>query len=196
LIPWCLVGSTHDPNQERSGTRPFNHKYLRKGPTCPNTKHIQVHIGTSPESLCAETTFFVYCSVYCCTAIAVHCLRVHLGILLWSYFNVSLQTLHCTPLVIFYSVLLLLPWLSCKHKTDLAITPFTIPLIHPFLTPCLSLFILLSVSVELCGVYSYFVTFYEFRWHVLCCCLFCGGGGGGGGILYPPVAVHDSCPHL
>ncbi len=41
------------PNQEGSGTRPFNHKYLRKGSTCPNTEHTQSYIGTSPEGLCA-----------------------------------------------------------------------------------------------------------------------------------------------
>ncbi len=56
-----LGESTHDPNQEGSEGRPFNHEYLRKGPTCPITEHTQVYIGTSPEGLCAERTFFVYC---------------------------------------------------------------------------------------------------------------------------------------
>jgi hypothetical protein len=41
-----LGESTHDPNQEGSGDRPFNHRYLRKGPTCPITEHIQSCIGT------------------------------------------------------------------------------------------------------------------------------------------------------
>ena len=56
-----LGESTHDPNQEGSESRPFNHEYLRKGSTCPITRHTQVYIGTSPEGLCAKTTFFVYC---------------------------------------------------------------------------------------------------------------------------------------
>ena len=30
---WCSGGSTHDPNQEGSESRPLNHRYLRKGPT-------------------------------------------------------------------------------------------------------------------------------------------------------------------
>jgi hypothetical protein len=56
-----LGESTHDPNQEGSDGRPFNREYLRKGPRCPITGHNQVYIGTSPEGLCAKTTFFVYC---------------------------------------------------------------------------------------------------------------------------------------
>ena len=70
---WCSGGSTPDPDQEGSESRPLSHRYLRKGPTCPNTEQIQSYIGTYLECNCAQTTKLLYCSVYCCTAIAVQC---------------------------------------------------------------------------------------------------------------------------
>ena len=43
---WCSGDSTPDPDQDGSEDRPLDHRYLRKGPPCPNTEHIHTYIGT------------------------------------------------------------------------------------------------------------------------------------------------------